>query len=76
MDTNQTKDNTEPMLSEKHRFSATTVYRIIMPIVIVIMLLFGAYTLFKINIPTPGATMKGGASMKGGSGLSKISYDK
>jgi hypothetical protein len=70
MDSSPTKDNTEPMLSEKHRFSATTVYRIIMPIVIVIMLLFGAYTLFKINIPAPGTPMKGG------SGLSKISYNK
>ena len=70
-DSAPTKDNTEPMLSEKHGFSATTVYRIIIPIVIVIMLLFGAYTLFKINIPTP--MMGGGGGRKG---LSKISYDK
>ncbi len=52
-DSTPTKDNTEPMISEKHGFSMTAVYRIIIPIIIVIILVFGAYTLLKINMPSP-----------------------
>ena len=53
-------DNTEPIVYPKHGFNTSTVYNIIMPILIVIILIFGLYAIFHVNLPSNKMPMVGG----------------